>query len=127
LQDGLIVWLNGGFPGCCHDKAIYDFGKIFEQLAPDERVIADKGYQGAEKCITPHKRRRGNQQLTDQEISHNKTVEEDRWCVERTFSWLKGYYSLSSHWRHPIMLHPTIFSIGCHLVNFRIKNKHLIL
>lgn len=52
LESGEIVWVHGPFPASKSDLHIFRRG-MKDALAPDERVVADKGYAGEISCYTP--------------------------------------------------------------------------
>lgn len=53
---GYFVYFSPqGFPGKTHDKHMWDLEKIAEMLQDDEFGLADKGYEGVTKLLTPWK------------------------------------------------------------------------
>lgn len=53
-MQGLIVWLSGPHPAACNDLAIArDVDGILSELAPNEKVTADKAYSAHKNTITP--------------------------------------------------------------------------
>jgi len=55
ITDGFIVWVKGPYPGSQNDITMYRNYKMEESLLENEWVLADRGYQGAEKCVVPYK------------------------------------------------------------------------
>jgi hypothetical protein len=55
MDNGKIIWKNGDFFGRIHDKKVFEMGGAARYLDESVMMFADKGYVGAEKCITPLK------------------------------------------------------------------------
>jgi len=53
IKTGDIVWICGPFPAATPDITIFRY-KLKELLLPFEWVMADRGYRGERKCITPY-------------------------------------------------------------------------
>jgi hypothetical protein len=53
IQTGDIVWLHGPFPAGMSDLKIFCI-KLALMLLPQEKVVADRGYQGDPQIITPY-------------------------------------------------------------------------
>lgn len=54
---GRLVWVGGPVPGCVHDLTLTRMHGLLEVLEDDELILADKGYVGEFKIITPFKGR----------------------------------------------------------------------
>lgn len=53
ITTGDIVWIHGPFPAATPDITIFRF-KLKDMLLPFEMVLADRGYRGNNKTLTPY-------------------------------------------------------------------------
>lgn len=62
IYGGYFVYFSPlGFPGKVHDKAMWDQEGLSSRLGPTEFGIADKGYVGVDRLLTPWKGKGQNQ------------------------------------------------------------------
>jgi len=110
-----------GFPGINHDKKMHDLtieGSLFDW----ELGIADKGYEGVTKVLTPWK---GND-LSKEQKDWNYTINCHRALVENAFSRLKLFKRLNG----PVMkknresVHKIVYTCA-QLTNMDIKFRPL--
>ena len=55
LETGSIVWFYGGLPGSIHDLDVARQSAILTLLLLEDFIMADKGYIGDSRFITPFK------------------------------------------------------------------------
>ncbi len=97
LSTNRIVWINGPWKGRRHDAHLYNEGGLVERLKPNEFVLADKGYTGCPKTITPI---RGNHRAMAQEdLDLNRAFSKTRIQVEHAFGKMKIFRILKGPWR----------------------------
>ncbi len=112
-----IVWIYGGTGGgLFHDRSLADIG-FFAQLVEGQYVLGDKGYQGANQCLTPIK----GTDLDDVERKFNKNLGTLRISVERVIGQFKKFQCLSHPWRHSRKTHQFVFGVIAEMVNIEMK------
>lgn len=93
---GFFVYFSEvGFPGSVHDKNMWDLENLSSALNQGEYGLADKGYEGVDKLLTPWK----GKELDDARKSWNFIIENLRAKVENAFSRLKLFKILSTGYR----------------------------
>lgn len=98
---------------------------ILDALEPDEKILADRGYQGLdERCITPIKKP-ASRPLTSDERTFNKAVASVRVDVERAIGVIKRFHCLQQDWRHDRSYHPVCFHFCANLANVIIRHEPL--
>lgn len=55
IASGKIVYVSQPEPGSVQDITAIRNSSLVEDLAQDDLILADKGYQGHGRCITPFK------------------------------------------------------------------------
>ena len=55
MSDGYPCWVRGGYPGSQNDVNMFRHYGLAERLIEHEYILADRGYQGAARCLTPFK------------------------------------------------------------------------
>lgn len=105
-KSDLTVWRNGDF---------------FAKLEPEEKVLADRGYQGERSLTTPFKRKPGGQ-LTDFEKETNNLISCLRILVERVIGRLKNFACLAHAWRGDLDWHEECFNVISNLVNVMLES-----
>ena len=110
---GDIVHFNGPFRGAVHDLTIFRY-HLKRCLLPGERVIADRGYRGDRKIVTPFDAV-GNKQ-------HDRAMAALRARHEVMNGRLKQFNCLSDPWKHKLSSHDRAF-VAC-LVLVQLNQKH---
>jgi len=116
--DGLICWVNGPHAGSKADITAYREERVEQYLQPGEVILADKGYLGEARIVTPTKKPAGRD-LTEDESVFNSLVNEKRIIVENTFAVAKEFRALSSPWRQQLWRHSIVFFVVCEIVNMK--------
>jgi hypothetical protein len=97
-----------------HDKKLYDKGDILAELGDQELGIADKGYTGGERLLTPFKGSRCK--LTKQQNDWNALLAHVRITTEQANGRIKNFSALR-WWRAKLDLHWAAFMVVCNFVN----------
>jgi hypothetical protein len=125
--DGLIEALSASVPGgATHDLTLLRQTNLLTQLAEDEAVMLDKGYDGIQndspkvRLHQPYKARR-NHPLTDEQKAFNRVLAGYRIVVEHTNALLNKFQVLVQVFRHARASHTQIIRIVAGLVNRRIQ------
>jgi transposase len=81
-------------------------------------VFADRGYDHdkyrrllRQRRITPKIARRGS--------AHGSGLGEQRWVVERTFSWLHNFRRLRTRYERRADIHQAMISVACSVICLR--------
>ena len=100
IQTGDICWINGPFMcGRWPDINIFRVG-LKRLLAPNEMVVADKGYRGDRSCHTPaHLVSWTDRRATNKALARHETVNKR----------LKQFKCLKEQFRHPLAKHKDCF------------------
>jgi hypothetical protein len=112
---GHLCWVGGPFPGAMHDLTMTRMGGLLDLLADHEFVMADKGYIGEFKIITPFKGR--PHQLLPVQLFWNNYIGSMRWIVEHIIGRLKIFRIINTQYRHWRELHGIVFHVICEIVN----------
>ena len=89
----------------------------------------DLGYVGVEKdypeqlSALPYKKKRNQQELSEEEKGYNKIHSKKRIIVEHTISRLKKYRIMNDIFRNKLRKYDKISDIVAGLVNYRIMNQ----
>lgn len=122
------IWaVSDTVPGSQHDKKLYDESGVGQQLAADEALRGDLGFQGIQHnhlAILPHKKPKGGL-LTDAQKAHNRQISQVRVIVENTIARLKIFRVLAERYRHNRQEHNDIFYIVAVLVNRGLARRPL--
>lgn len=106
IKTGDIVWIHGPFPAATHDMSIFRY-KLKDMLLPFERAMADRGYNGDDKTLTPfHAYNNQHKRAMAALRSRHETV-------NRRF---KTFGSLKQIFRHDVNLHHLFFRSAAVLV-----------
>lgn len=116
VASGRILRIDGGSPKK-HDKKIYDESGLADSLLPNELGVADKGYEGARKLLTPYK----GWKLTEDQVTWNKNLSSVRMLTERTNGLIKKFNAFMHRWRGDYHLHQRAFMFIAHMVNVQIE------
>ena len=108
--NGNIVWVYGGFPcGEWSDLKIAQ-DAVLELLDDGEKVIADSGYRGDHRIVTPNG--------INDSISRIRSILRAR--HETVNSRLKSFNVLSHRYRHNLRKHPLCFHAIANLIQVQI-------
>jgi hypothetical protein len=102
--DGQIAWVSDPFPGSVHDFTCIQQTHILE--TPNTDWVADKGFIGDDRIITPIKRPPGEEHLHPDDHEFNKSVNSIRAATERANAELKTWRILHTDYRRPHNTHP---------------------
>ena len=125
-KDGFIIHKAAHKKGRRHD---YDVYKKNHPIIPKQVVtVVDLGYLGMEKdfpdqlSALPYKKKRNQQELSEEEIEYNKIHSKKRIVVEHTICRLKKYRIMNDIFRNKLRKYDKISDIVAGLVNYRILN-----
>jgi len=92
---------------------------VIQKWNPFEIILADKGYQGHWKCLTPFK----GPDLTPQQDAFNQVLSSVRIIVECTLKRVKQFGVLGSRGRFHCTRdkHKSVFNIACQFTNIAIS------
>lgn len=100
IGTGDIVAFNGPFmPGVNQDISIFRY-KMKNMLEPEEKVVADKGYRGDLKVLTP---------LDARDLLHKRAMSLARVRHETVNRRFKQWSILSQRYRHSLNQHSMVF------------------
>ncbi len=103
-------------PGSMSDiTALYE-SDLVAYLEDDEIILADKGYQGHPRCLTPFK----GCDITPEEAAFNDILATARILVECVIRRVKIFGALSSAGKFRIndnSKHEQLFNVGCQISN----------
>lgn len=123
-QEGLILDISPAVEGKRHDFKLFKDHETLSQVIPQEvEVLADSGYQGAEKLAADRKislpaKATKLHPLTEAEKAANRALSKVRVRVEHVIGRLKCFRILSDRFRHRLGSYDEIFSVVAGLVNF---------
>jgi len=123
-QDGLILDTSPAVEGRRHDFRLFEDHQTLSHVIPKEvEVLADSGYQGAEKLDPGRKIRLPKKAgklhpLTEEQKAGNRALSSLRVRVEHVISRLKCFRILSDRFRHRLGSYDEIFDTVAGLVNF---------
>ena len=110
---------------------IYWVYKENHPITPQKVVnVFDLGYLGVEKdfpeqkSALPYRKKRNQQELSQEEKEYNKNHSRKRIVVEHTICRLKKYRIMSDVFRNRLRKYNKISDIVSGLVNYRIMNNH---
>jgi hypothetical protein len=133
-RQGLIMDTSPAVEGKRHDFKLFEDHQTLRDVIPkDVEVLADSGYQGADKLGGGHKIRlpvkaTKLRPLTDAQKAANRALSRVRVYVEHVIGRLKCFRILSDRFRHPLGSYDEIFDTVAGLVNFvRIQKLGLTL
>ena len=110
---GHLVWVGGPVPGSVHDLTLTRMAGLLHEIRDDEFILADKGYIGEFKIITPF---RGRYLMEVQRVI-NYWLGSVRWLVEHVLLRIKTFRCANEKWRHWRNLHRIVFFVTCEIVN----------
>ena len=122
--NGSIVWIHGGFP--CGEWSDVKIARdaVLELLDEGEKVLADGGYKGDSRIVTPSG-------VNDQ-LSRIRSICRAR--HEAVNARLKNFNILSCRYRHALVKHPMCFYAVANIVQadllinnrlFKVNESHL--
>lgn len=123
-QEGLILDISPAVEGKRHDFKLFEDHETLSQVIPKEvEVLADSGYQGAEKLAPDRKislpvKATKLHPLTEAEKDANRALSKVRVRIEHVIGCLKRFRILSDRFRHRLDSYDEIFSAVAGLVNF---------
>jgi hypothetical protein len=124
---GFIIHKTDHKKGRRHDYSIY---KENHPLTPKQVVnVVDLGYLGIEKDFPEQlssipKRKKRNQELSDDHKNYNKNHSKKRIVIEHTICRLKKYSILADVFRNKLKKYNKVSDIVSGLINYRIMNHH---
>lgn len=130
FPSGRIIGIHGPFTAAYPDIHIYK-ATIAKELMEDEKVLADKAYQGIPSTITPIKNPRKTKTNPDPPDlplpikRYNMLVRVRRVHVERVFARMKRFEILKQHFRHPIEKHYFIMGAIAKMINIELQSEPL--
>ena len=115
---GVFHWIAGSSPGSKHDMNMFRYYSLGHHLCNRELVLANKGYQGDEKCVVPYRGHGyGFHHQNCAKCNYNFELSSVRIIVERAFGRVKMFRCLSTRWRHELRLHQVAFYFVAELCN----------
>jgi len=125
---GYILHKTDHKRGRRHD---YDVYKKNHPITPKQVLnVVDLGYLGIEKdfpqqlSALPCKKKRNQEELSDEEKEHNKIHSKKRIVIEHTICRLKKYRILADIFRNNLRKYNKVSDIVSGLVNYRIMNHY---
>ena len=120
VTNGRICGVLGPHPGSLNDVTALQHSGMLEYLkahVPMEVVLADRGYQGENGCLTPFKRGSGG--LRPDEEAFNEVLASVRQLVECVLKRVKdfGVLGKEGRWRGSLERHAVCFNVVCNIVN----------
>lgn len=125
--DGELLAISDTVPGSVHDKKLYDESGVSHQLAEDEAMMGDSGFQGIQhehQAVLPTKKPKGAE-LSAAQKERNRQISRVRVVVENTIAQIKTFAVIKAVYRHSREGYNTIFRIVAVLVNRRIRQRPL--
>jgi len=111
---------------------IYSIYKKDRPITPPQVVnVVDLGYLGVEKdypeqlSALPYKKKKNQQDLSQEEIEYNKIHSKKRIVIEHTICRLKKYRIMSDIFRNKLRKYDKVSDIVAGLINYRIRNQYL--
>jgi len=121
-HDGCWVWASDPIAASVHDKTAFELSDFRMYLRENERVLADKGYQGLDWCVCPQKNPQRGQLSNAQQIS-NRLINRFRNLIEQRFGVLKNRYGiLRETYRHDKQFYGAYLRIILALSNLTLKS-----
>jgi hypothetical protein len=117
ITTGEICLLLGPEPGRISDIVALRNGAVeMKDLQPKEILLADKGYQGHYKCLSPFK----GTSITPTEEAFNEVLASVRILLECVFQRMKifGVLGRKGIFRHTISKHKLVFNLVCQVTIF---------
>lgn len=111
-ENGHLAWIGGPTVGSMHDMRLMYLTGVVNILQPGELILADKGYIGHSRIVTPFRL-----PCTEEEKDINFLLSGERWIVEHVLSRFKLFNCLSNDWRHDLDLHKLVFYVIGEIVN----------
>jgi hypothetical protein len=113
-----FVWAAGPVAGSVHDFTLTQEKGLLNRVLPYERVLADMGYIGDYRIITPFKRnkKRGN----PIHMIWNKALGALRVKVEHVFNRVKIFEALKQAWRHKLYFHKIVFYVIVNILSIEL-------
>ena len=106
IKTGDIVWIHGPFPAATHDITVFRY-RLRDKLTFREQVMADLGYRGDNKCMTP---------LHALSRLHKRAMSALRGRHETVNRRFKTFGALEQRFRHDVNLHHLFFRSAAVLV-----------
>jgi len=115
---GRICYVFGPDGGSVNDITSLRNGELFGIITswdPFEIVLADKGYQGHHKCLTPFK----GKNISSDQKAFNEVLASVRIMVECTIKRIKQFGVLGSRGRFhcSVEKHDGVFNVSCQITN----------
>ena len=115
ISTGDIVWFNGPFPASVNDRTIFR-SKLKKHLSLGEKVVADRGYEGDSRTITPD---------DGKDYVHKRSMRKIRARHESVNSRFKNWGCLDQTYRHDVKKHHMIFRAVVTLVQVNISTGNI--
>ena len=94
-------------------------------MEDDEVVMGDKGYQGADGCLTPYKGQA--HRLSPSELALNEVIASARQIVECVFARMKNFQVLNDRFRCTLDKHKPVFNVVAHVTNIGMRRAPVFL
>ena len=115
ISTGDIVWFNGPFHASVNDRTIFR-SKLKKLLSTGEKVIADRGYEGDSRAITPN---------DGKDYVHKRSMRKIRARHETVNARFKNWGCLDQTYRHDVKKHHMIFRAVVTLVQVNISTGNI--
>ena len=126
-KNGIIIYKTSNKKGHRHDYNIY---KKNHPIVPNQVInVLDLGYLGIEKdfpeqlSALPYKKKRNQQELSEEEKEYNKFHSRKRIVIEHTICRLKKYRIMNDVFRNRLRKYNKVSDIVAGLVNYRMINQ----
>jgi len=124
ISTGRICWIGGPDPGSMPDiGAVKDSSLLVSTFADsDEILLADKGYQGQPRMLTPFK----GSSLSPDEAAFNEILASVRILVECVIKRIKNFGTLGSPGRFRSSdheKHSAVFRVACQVTNITLEEE----
>lgn len=126
--EGRPCHVSDSVPGSQHDLTLERQSQVNEQLAPQIKMMGDKGYQGLQndnpkRTIELPTRKPQGQELTDEQKAANRALSVTRIVVEHVLAHVKVFQVLYQVYRHSRDAYNRIFRLVVGLVCRRIDRR----
>ena len=115
ISTGDIVWFNGPFPASVNDRTIFR-SKLKKHLSVGEKVVADCGYEGDSRTITPD---------DGKDYVHKRSMRKIWARHEAVNSRFKNCGCLDQTYCHDVKKHHMIFRAVVTLVQVNISTGNI--
>lgn len=120
---GRLHWVAGGVFASIADITLTRCSGVLRYLLAEERILADKAYEGEQQIWTPFKGKFW--ELPPQQRNWNAFMNPPRTIVENAFWRIHKFRILSTTYRGPLEEHPVIFSLIAQIAQLDIHDRPL--